>query len=120
MGNGDSLQVVQGEIECKAARIVAGAKVALRPERRRYWGTFISLLLILVSLLVWGDQVPAWIVDPVLAVAAYYFFVISFGELRPRENWLGFGWRWFEWTKADVRNGLILILVFVLGLVIGH
>jgi hypothetical protein len=129
LGVGDTLKVVRGEPESSAAQRVAGAKTALRSGRRqrawRFYPAFILILTIVAALYLVPASSSNRVVIWVLLLPIYFALIFllaeaAAGRLRPRENWVGVGWRSLEWTKADVRNWLILVFVFALGLAIGR
>lgn len=128
LGVGDTLEVVRGEPGSSAAQKVAGAKTALRSGRRqRAWRFYPAVILILTMAAV-VSLVPAWLFRERVLLTIYVALLLSLlfavpagaGRLRPRENWVGVGWRSLEWTKADLRNTLVLGSIFVLGWLAGR
>ena len=127
------MEAVRGGLESEAARKVLNAREILGPAERkfrlRFWGVVIALpaalLALLVTLSIIIPRSPALSIFASLSIGAVVMItsiaaiVGRPGALRPRENWLGLGWRFLEWNKADVRNLLIAALIFVAGLVIG-
>jgi hypothetical protein len=106
LGVEDTLEVVRGEPGSSAAQKVAGAKAALRSGRRqRAWRLYPAILFLTMAAVV--SLLPAaWVfrarVLYTIALLLSVLFAVpaSAGRLRPRENWVGVGWRSLEWTKA--------------------
>ena len=122
LGVGDTLKVVRGEPESSAAQKVAGAKTALRSGRRQRAWRFYSALILILTIAAAIHLLPATngvvIGVPLLTIYFALLFLLAAaaaGRLRPRENWFGVGWRWWGWTKADLRKTLVVVCVFVLG-----
>lgn len=128
LGGGDVLEVIRGGDGSYAAERVARAKDALKPGTRRGRRRGVLELLVAAALIIVPVHIPysgtALAIFGALAIAVGIVILIlgaydAAGIIRPRENWVGVGWRSMEWNKADLRNLLIGLLLFALGILIG-
>jgi len=120
LGSGDSLQVVRGGADSSAVRIILNASEVLKPARRRWRREVILPIFLMVLLLGLRDRIPGWVVIPLVLVDTLYFNKKAGGELRPREDWIRFSWRFLEFGKAEIKQVLIALVFLVVGIVIGH